>query len=238
MIVPPSEIAMKDTSPDLARTQGLLANVAVVAACALLYELTLATVASYILGDAVVQFSLILGTYLASMGLGAAVSRAIGDDAARWYVRAEIALACAGAASVPLLFWLSPHRGAFRVGLYGEVALIGSLVGLELPLLLRLLGEGVGLRESASGALSLDYAGSLLACLLFPIVCVPTLGLLRTSLLTGLTNAIVAWWAIGLLRADLTRAARITLRAAALATGLSLVVALAFHARLEQLAGN
>ena len=49
----------------------LLASVFVVAACGLLYELAAGALASYVLGDSVLQFSTIIGTYLFAMGVGA-----------------------------------------------------------------------------------------------------------------------------------------------------------------------
>ncbi|MDE0856793.1 MAG: hypothetical protein OSA97_20450, partial [Nevskia sp.] len=48
----------------------LLASVFVVAACGLIYELAAGTLASYLLGDSVLQFSTIIGTYLFAMGIG------------------------------------------------------------------------------------------------------------------------------------------------------------------------
>ncbi|MFN9476303.1 MAG: hypothetical protein ACK59X_33475, partial [Acidovorax sp.] len=47
----------------------LLASVFVVAACGLLYELAAGALASYVLGDSVLQFSTIIGTYLFALGM-------------------------------------------------------------------------------------------------------------------------------------------------------------------------
>jgi predicted membrane-bound spermidine synthase len=46
----------------------LLASVFVVAACGLLYELAAGTLASYLLGDSILQFSTVIGAYLFAMG--------------------------------------------------------------------------------------------------------------------------------------------------------------------------
>ena len=53
----------------------LLASVFVVAACGLLYELAAGALASYVLGDSVLQFSTIIGTYLFAMGVGSYLPR-------------------------------------------------------------------------------------------------------------------------------------------------------------------
>lgn len=88
----------------------------------------------------------------------------------------------------------------FRIVLFGLVGLIGVLVGLELPLLMRLLKENVEFKKLVSRVLSFDYLGALIASLLFPIVFVPKLGLVRTSLFFGLFNAGVALWGTSILR--------------------------------------
>ena len=44
-------------------------------ACGLVYELAAGALASYLLGDSVLQFSTIIGTYLFAMGVGSWLSR-------------------------------------------------------------------------------------------------------------------------------------------------------------------
>jgi spermidine synthase len=56
---------------------------------------------------------------------------------------------------------------------------IGILVGLEIPLLMRILKERFELRELVANVLTLDYLGALGASLLFPLLLVPKLGLVR-----------------------------------------------------------
>ena len=77
------------------------------------------------------------------------------------------------------------------------------LVGLEIPLLLRLLRDRLVFRELVAQVLSLDYVGALAASLLFPLLLVPRLGLIRTSLLVGLANAAVGLWSTWIFRRDL-----------------------------------
>ena len=57
------------------RTPILFLNVLVIATCGLVYELLAGTLASYVLGDSVTQFSLIIGIYLFAMGIGSWLSR-------------------------------------------------------------------------------------------------------------------------------------------------------------------
>ena len=48
----------------------LYLNVLIIATCGLIYELLAGTLASYVLGDSVTQFSLIIGVYLSALGAG------------------------------------------------------------------------------------------------------------------------------------------------------------------------
>ena len=59
----------------IALTHALLISVFVIASCGLIYELIAGTLASYLLGDSVTQFSTIIGTYLFAMGIGSWLSR-------------------------------------------------------------------------------------------------------------------------------------------------------------------
>jgi spermidine synthase len=182
------------------RTPILFLNVLVIATCGLVYELLAGTLASYVLGDSVTQFSLIIGIYLFAMGVGSWLSRFVERDLARRFVDVELALAVLGGASAPLLFLTFAHLSYFQVVLYGLVFLIGMLVGLEIPLLMRILKDHLDFKELVARVLAFDYAGALIASLLFPIFLVPRLGLVRTSLLFGFFNAAVALWATWLLR--------------------------------------
>lgn len=183
----------------------LYLNVLIVAACGLIYELLAGTLASYVLGDSITQFSLIIGLYLSALGVGAWLSKFVTRDLAARFVDVELAVAIAGGFSAPILF-LGFSRGAyFHVLLYGLVFLIGTLAGLELPLLMRILKDNVDFSELVSKVLSFDYVGSLFAAILFPMLLVPRLGLVRTSLLFGLLNAAVALYGSFLLRSLITR---------------------------------
>ena len=53
----------------------LFISVLAIAACGLIYELVASALASYLLGDSVLQFSTVIGTYLFAMGVGSWLSR-------------------------------------------------------------------------------------------------------------------------------------------------------------------
>ena len=182
------------------RTLLLYLNVFVVATCGLVYELLAGTLASYVLGDSVTQFSLIIGVYLSALGVGAWLSGYIDTDLVRRFVEVEIAVALIGGVSAPVLFLAFGRVSTFQPLLYGTVFVIGVLVGLELPLLMRIVKNDVAFKDLVSRVLAFDYLGALLASILFPLFLVPRLGLTRTSLVFGLLNAAVGLWATWQLR--------------------------------------
>jgi spermidine synthase len=217
------------------RTPLLYLNVLVIAICGLVYELLAGTVASYVLGDSVRQFSLVIGLYLSAMGVGAWLSRHV-DHEARAFVDVELGVALVGGLSAPLLFIAFARVQFFQLLLYATVFGVGVLVGLELPLLMRILEQRLKFRDLVARVLTFDYVGALVASLLFPILLVPELGLVRTSLLFGLCNASVGLWGTWLLGGLMTRGQVARLRVRALLVMALLTAALVQADRLTALA--
>jgi spermidine synthase len=183
----------------------LFLSVFLIAACGLIYELIAGTLASYLLGDDVFQFSTIIGCYLFAMGIGSYLSRFLRRGLVAQFVSIELMVGLVGGFSSSLLFLAFAYTEAFRLVLYVVVILVGTLVGLEIPLLLRILRERFQFRELISHVLTFDYLGALGASLLFPILLVPKLGLVRSALVFGILNAAVALWSTFLFRAQLGR---------------------------------
>ncbi len=181
------------------RTPLLFLNVFIIATCGLIYELLAGTLSSYVLGDSVTQFSLIIGIYLFAMGVGSYLSEFIEKHVAEKFIDVEFAVAILGGFSAPLLFFAFAKLSYFSIVLYGIVFGIGVLVGLEIPLLMRILKDELDFKDLISRVLAFDYIGALAASLLFPLFLVPKLGLARTSLLFGILNASVGIWGTWLL---------------------------------------
>jgi spermidine synthase len=182
------------------RTPLLFLNVLIIATCGLIYELLAGTLASYVLGDSVTQFSLIIGIYLFAMGVGSWLSRFIERALPRRFIEIELSVAVLGGFSTPLLFLSFARVSYFYVILYFVVFAIGVLVGLEIPLLMRILKDNLKFKDLVSRVLAFDYLGALFASLLFPVLLVPRLGLVRTSLIFGILNAAVGLWGTWLMR--------------------------------------
>ncbi|GAK54641.1 spermidine synthase [Candidatus Moduliflexus flocculans] len=179
----------------------LLGSVFLVAASGLVYELVAGAVSSYLLGDAVTQFSLVIGVFLSAMGGGAFLAQYVRQRLLYRFVEVEIWLGLLGGCSSVLMFAVSAFADAiFPVFFYLLCIILGVLIGLEIPLLIRLLQAARGVSETLSHVLALDYLGALIGSMLFPLFVLPYLGLSRASVVFGLLNLAVAASAVPLLR--------------------------------------
>ena len=205
----------------------LILSVFVVASCGLAYELIAGALSSYLLGDSVLQFSTIIGCYLFAMGVGAHLSKYVRDeDVLARFVDIELAVGLIGGVSAALLFMTFTWMAApFRTVLYVTVFMIGAMVGMEVPLVMRALNERrTEFSELVSRVLTFDYLGALAVSMLFPLVLAPHLGLVRSGFLFGMLNVGVAIWTLYVFRAELDNLAGRAIRAG----GVMFVLALGF----------
>lgn len=208
----------------------LYASVFLVATCGLIYELVAGALASYLLGDTVLQFSTVIGAYLFAMGVGSWLSRFVGKGLAARFVQVEILVGLVGGFSSTFLFLAFAHAASFRVLLYLVVFVVGTLVGLEIPLMMRILKDRLDFKDLVSQVLTMDYIGALFASVLFPLLLVPKLGLLNTALLFGLLNVGVAAATLHLLRDAIPE--RAGLRAMCAASAAALCLGLVFSGEI------
>ncbi len=193
---------MTSSSPDISPRARviLLGSVFVIAACGLVYELVAGAVSSYLLGDAVTQFSLVIGVFLCAMGIGSYLSKFITGHLLKTFVELEIWLGLIGGCSSIAMFAVSAYADPlFPVFFYSLCATMGIFIGIEIPLLIRILNETGGFSEALSHVLAIDYVGALAGALLFPFIVLPYVGLSRASVIFGLLNLGVAAVGIRLL---------------------------------------
>src|ERR1700748_1518520 len=170
----------------------LLISVFLICPCGFIYELISGTLASYLLGDSVTQFSTIIGVYLFSMGVGSWVSKYFTKNLLAWFIRIEILVGLVGGTSSTILYLVFESISSFRIVLYGLISFTGILVGLEIPLLMRILKDRFEFKDLVSKVFTFDYIGALIASLVFPLLLIPYLGLVKTSYLFGMLNVLVA----------------------------------------------
>jgi spermidine synthase len=166
----------------------LLSVVCIISTCGLIYELVAGTLASYLMGDSVRQFSFIIGIYLFAMGIGAYLSKYIVKDLFDKFISIEYLVGIIGGISSIALLALFQYSTGFQWILYTIVSITGILVGVEIPLLMRLLKDSIQFEQLVSRVFTFDYIGALLASIVFPLLFIPHLGLTKTSLFFGMVN--------------------------------------------------
>lgn len=183
----------------------LLVAVFIIATCGLIYELVAGALASYLLGDSVRQFSFVIGIYLFSMGVGSYLAKYITKDLIDRFIDVELLIGIIGGSSAVVLFLLFQHVEHFQFVLYFFVFLTGCLCGMEIPLLMNILKDRVKFSDLVSNVFAFDYIGALIASVLFPILLLPKLGVMGTSLFFGMINILVGIALCIYLKNDLKR---------------------------------
>ena len=127
-----------------------------------------------------------MGLFVGSMGLGSWISQRITRNLLGVFISLEILQSLIGGFSASLLMWSYASGSFYWVALLGFLIAIGTIVGIELPLLVRLLDRYGQLRTVIAHALSFDYLGCLAGSLLFPLLLLPTFGLVATAFAPGM----------------------------------------------------
>ena len=175
------------------QTAVLLLSIMVVALCGIAYELIISTVSSYLLGNSVYQFSLTIGFFMFSMGVGSYLSKMLGDDLLLNFISIEIAISLVGGVCSLLLLLTFPFaRALYETTMFSLIFVIGALVGMEIPILTGILTHKQSIRDSIANVMSLDYIGALIGAVAFPLFLLPHLGLIRSSFAIGLINILTA----------------------------------------------
>ncbi len=159
---------------------------------AMVTEYTLATLASYLLGNTILQWTVVISLMMFSMGLGSRQSRRLEGFLLDRYVFAEFGLSFFCTFSAIFAFWIAAFTTHNGFVIYGIACLIGFLTGLEIPLVTRINETYEPLRVNISSVMEYDYYGSLAGGALFAFVLLPFLGLTYTPILLGGINLLVA----------------------------------------------
>jgi spermidine synthase len=175
----------------------LLASVAACAACGIIYELALLTLSTSLNGGGIIATSLIVAGYIAALGAGALLVKPLLHWAAIAFVAVEALLAIVGGLSAAALYVMFSFVGGSLLMLALGTALIGALVGAEVPLLMTLLQRGrvAGATDTGRTLANLnaaDYLGALIGGLVWPFVLLPHLGMIRGAAATGIINLLAA----------------------------------------------
>jgi spermidine synthase len=171
----------------------LLLSVFVVATCGIVYELLISTISSYFTGSSITQFSLTIGLFLFFMGCGSYFSRYVASRTLLdTFITIEIGIGLIGGMAAILLHAVFSYTQAYLLLSSLIIALIAGLIGLEIPLVMRVVQRTTSVEKAIAQVFSFDYVGALIASLAFPFILLPHLGIMRTSIITGCANLLIA----------------------------------------------
>lgn len=162
-------------------------------------EYVLSTLATYFLGNAVIQWTLIVSIMLFSMGLGSRISKVFKEDLLKKFILIEFTLSFFSAFSALIVYMIAAYTAYTGVVIYLLCIIIGLLIGMEIPLVIRLNSNYQILKVNVSSVLEQDYYGSLAGGLFFAFVGLPILGLTYTPFILGTINFLVAVGLIAIL---------------------------------------
>lgn len=171
----------------------LTASVGAAATCAIVYQLAIGTVSTYLAGNSTFQYSLTIGLFMSAYGMGSFASTRVDRKLLDWFIWTEVLLGFLGGISSLALFLLYGATDFFGVGRVFLILGIGSLIGLEIPILIR-LSESLrkNLRVTVGEMMGFDYIGALVGGLAFPFIFLPIWGLLGAPAWIGMLNIGIA----------------------------------------------
>lgn len=171
-------------------------------------EYILSTLASYFIGNAILQFTLIVSIMLFSMGLGSRLSKSFNTNIIFYFVITELTLSVLVSFSAITSYLVYGYTNVSWVVIYLLSIIIGLLIGLEIPFATRINNDFEELRLNISNILEKDYYGSLLGGLFFAFIGLPYLGLTYTPFVLGFINLIISFWLFYVLKNEISQRLR------------------------------
>ena len=171
----------------------LLVTTLLISICSIIYELLISSISSYIQGDSITQFSITIGLYMSAMGIGSYLSKFIKEKLFNKFIFIEMSVGILGGLSSLILFLSNIYTNIYDLIMYVLIIAIGIFVGLEIPILTRIIEEKQSnVRKNLANIFTFDYIGGLIGSIAFPLLLFPKLGFVTTALLIGSINIIVA----------------------------------------------
>ncbi|MFT6732757.1 MAG: spermidine synthase [Polaribacter sp.] len=139
-------------------------------ASGLVNEYVLATLTTYILGNSIEQFSIVIASMMLMMGVSGFVQSAMSDDnLIGKFVTLEATMAIICAFAPLAIYWtyanLTDH---FLYVHYFFVLFVGFLIGFEIPLVMRIIEQSkVSLKTNLSLVYAMDYVGAFVGAILW-----------------------------------------------------------------------
>lgn len=171
----------------------LLVTTLLISICSIIYELLISSISSYLQGDSILQFSITIGLYMSAMGIGSYISKYMRKNLFNKFIFIEMSIGILGGFSSFILFLVNIYTQIYILIMYILIILIGIFVGLEIPILTRIIENNESnVRKNLANIFTFDYIGGLIGSIAFPILLFPKLGFITTAFLVGSINIITA----------------------------------------------
>jgi len=163
-------------------------------ACGIILEYIQASLASMILGNAFEQWAMVIGLMMFWMGFGSLIQARIAKPyLVHAFIGIEIALALAGGFSPSLTYLSYGYTAHYSLVLYFFVSFIGIMIGLEIPVIMRINNDfSKELSTNLGNILSADYIGSLIGSLIYVFLILRYIPITEAAFLTAGMNFFLA----------------------------------------------
>lgn len=164
-------------------------------ASGLVNEYVLATITTYILGNSIEQFSLVIASMMLMMGVSGFVQSKMSDNGLlQKFIIVEVTMALLGGFA-PLAIYASfgYMDYGFIVVHWFFVLAIGFLIGFEIPLVMRIIdSHNIKLKANLTLVYGMDYIGAFIGALIWIHVLLKNFPLTEISFIVSGFNFIVA----------------------------------------------
>ena len=164
-------------------------------ACGIILEYIQASLASMILGNSFEQWALVIGLMLFWMGFASLLQVHISKRFLIYtFIAVETALALFGGYSPTLTYAAYGYTGHYILVLYFFVSFIGIMIGLEIPVIIRINNDYTKeLKTNVGNVLSADYLGSLAGALIYVFLLLRFMPITEAAFLTAMVNFTLAF---------------------------------------------
>ena len=164
-------------------------------ASGLVNEYVLATITTYILGNSIEQFSIVIACMMLMMGVSGFVQSKMSDDnLLQKFIAVEVLMALLGGFAPLAIYsaygYLENH---FQFVHYFFVLSVGFLIGFEIPLVMRIIEQNkINLRVNLTLVYGMDYVGAFIGALIWVHYLLKNYPLTEISFIVAGFNFIVA----------------------------------------------
>ncbi|MCP3875940.1 MAG: polyamine aminopropyltransferase [Desulfobacteraceae bacterium] len=164
-------------------------------ACGIILEYIQASLASMILGNSFEQWAMVIGLMLFWMGFGSLIQAQISKKHLIYaFIGVETGLALVGGFSPTLTYISYGYTAHYSLVLYFFVSFIGIMIGLEIPVIIRINNDfSKELSTNLGNILSADYIGSLIGSFIYVFILLRFTPITEAAFLTAGVNFFLAF---------------------------------------------